>query len=199
MKSIIKLSNYLKNRGGIASFSEIIGAGFNKVTIQKSIKAGHVEKLDRGIYVSSEGITLPYPDFAVVSIKVPQGVICLLSALSYYDLTDEIPKHVDVAIPRNTHANKVNYPPVNFYHFSRKSWEAGIEEIKTEGKSIKIYSISKTIADCFKFRNKIGVDVAREALKIALKDKKSDPKEILKYSKICRVYNIVKPILEVML
>lgn len=199
MKSSKKLYNYLKNRGGIASYSEIIDAGFNKISIQKSIKEGYVDKLDRGIYISPGGITLPYPDFVAISIKIPHGVICLLSALSYYELTDEVPRHVDIAISRNSHANKISYPPVKFYHFSKKSWEAGIKKIEIGHYSIKIYSISKTIADCFKFRNKIGVDVAREALRIALKDKKTDPIEIFRYSKICRVNKIVKPLLETML
>lgn len=198
MKSSKKLPDYLKSRGGIAGYSEIIYAGFNKMALQESVKEGYVNKLARGIYVSPDGITLPYPDFAAVAIKVPKGVICLLSALAYYKLTDEIPKRIDIAIPINTHANNINYPPVNFYHFSKKSWEAGLEKINMGNRSIKIYSVPKTIADCFKFRNKIGIDTARMALRIALREQKTDPKEILGYSKICRVNNIVKPVIEAM-
>lgn len=194
-----KLSDYLENKGGIASFAEIIDAGFNKIILKEAINSGEIQKLDRGLYISSSGITLANPDIVAVSIKVPKGVICLLSALAYYELTDEIPKYVDVAIPRNTHANIVKYPPVNFYHFSQKTWNTGIQYFEIEGYKIKIYCIAKTIADCFKFRNKIGIDIAREAMKIAVKNKQVDPKEIVKYSKICRVNKIVKPILETML
>ncbi len=194
-----KLSDYLENKGGIASFAEIIDAGFNKIILKEAINSGEIQKLDRGLYISSSGITLANPDIVTVSIKVPKGVICLLSALAYYELTDEIPKYVDVAIPRNTHANIVKYPPVNFYHFSQKTWNTGIQYFEIEGYKIKIYCIAKTIADCFKFRNKIGIDIAREAMKIAVKNKQVDPKEIVKYSKICRVNKIVKPILETML
>ena len=191
-----KLTNYLESKGGIASYSEIIDAGFNKIIIKESVRTGNIQKLDRGLYISKNGITLAYPDFVAVSIKVPKGVICLLSALAFYEATSEIPKYVDIAIPQGTHANKIKYPPVKFYRFALNSWKAGIEEHKLEGHKIRVYNLAKTIADCFKFRNKIGIDVAREALKIAVKNKNTDPKNILKYSKICRVNNVVKPILE---
>ncbi|GAH57943.1 unnamed protein product, partial [marine sediment metagenome] len=134
-----------------------------------------------------------------VSIKVSKGVVCLLSALAFHEATSEIPRYVNIAIPRGTYANKINYPPVKFYRFASKAWEAGIEKHEIEEYQVKVYSLAKTIADCFKFRNKIGMDVAREALKIAITEKAVQPKEIMQYAEICRVDNIIKPILEAML
>ena len=104
-----------------------------------------------------------------------------------------------MAIPPIAHANRIKYPPVKFYRFAPKTWKSGIEERVISGYKIRIYSLAKTIADCFKFRNKIGIDVAREALKIAVTEKNIKPKEIMQYAKICRVDRIIKPILEAML
>jgi len=190
---------FLKKRGGIVSYKEIIKAGFNKAFLKDNLNSGRIQKVDRALYRLSDGITLSNPDLVAVSIKVSKGVICLLSALAFHEATSEIPHHVNIAIPRGTWANKINYPPVKFYHFSSKAWKAGIEKFEIEGYQIKVYSLAKTIADCFKFRNKIGMDVAREALKIAITEKGVQPKEIMQYAEICRVDNIIKPILEAML
>jgi len=194
-----ELINYLKNKGGIASYNEIMEAGFNKPVLRDILNSGRIQKLDRGLYRLSSGITLSNPDFVAVAIKAPKGVICLLSALSYYELTDEIPKYVDVAIPRGAHANIIKYPPVRFYRFSPKTWREGIEKYDIEGYEVKIYSIAKTIADCFKFRGKIGIDIARQAMKSAIQEKDVKPRDIMSYAKLCRVDKIVKPILETML
>ena len=123
----------------------------------------------------------------------------MLSALTFHEATTEMPNHIHIAIPRGSWSNKINYPPVKFHHFSSEAWKSGIEKHEIEGHQIKVYSLAKTIADCFKFRNKIGMDVVRDALKVAITEKGVNPKEIMKYAKICRVNNITKPILEAML
>jgi len=106
---------------------------------------------------------------------------------------------VDIAILRGAHANRITYPPVMFYRFALNVWKAGIEEYEFDKHKIKVYNLAKTIADCFKFRNRIGMNVAREALKVAVAEKDTKPKEIMQYAKICRVDNIIKPILGAML
>ncbi len=194
-----KLINFLKKKGGLASFAEILEAGYPKAMLKDVLCSGKIQKIDRALYRLSDGLKLAYPDLVAASIKAPRGVVCLLSALSFHEATNEIPKVVDIAIPRGSHENKITYPPVKFYRFSPKAWGAGIEEHKTGGYKIKVYNLQKTIADCFKFRNKIGIDVARAALKVAVMEKSIKPKEIMQYAKICRVDNIVKPILEAML
>jgi len=139
-----------------------------------------------------------YPDLVIASLQAPKGVICLISALSFYEVTNEVPRYVDIAIPAGTRANKIKYPPVRFYRFSTKTWEAGVEVHLAEEHKIRVYNLAKTIADCFKFRNKIGINVARDALKIAVTEKGIRPQDIMKYAKMCRVGKIIKPILETM-
>ena len=194
-----KFIEFLKKRGGMVSYKEIIKAGFSKAFLKDNLDSGQIQKVDRALYRLSDGFTLSYPDLVAVSIKVSKGVVCLLSALAFHEVTSEIPRYINIAIPRGAWANKINYPPVKFYHFASKAWEAGIEKQKIEGYQIKVYCLAKTIADFFKFRNKIGMDVAREALKIAITEKGVQPKEIMQYAEICRVDNIIKPILEAML
>lgn len=194
-----RIINYLKKRGGLAGYAEIIEAGFNKAILKTALNSGRIKKLDRGLYGLPDGSSLSDPDIVAASIKIPRGVICLLSALTFHEVTSEIPRCVDIAIPRGGHANKIKYPPVTFYRFAPKTWQAGIEEHEIGGHKVKVYSLAKTIADCFKFRNKIGMDVAREGLKTALTEKDAKPKEIMRFAKICRVDSIIKPILEALL
>lgn len=191
--------DFIKKRGGVASYAEIIRAGFSKAHLKTSLNSSQIQKVERGLYKLSDGMSLSNPDLVTVSIKVPKGTVCLLSALAFHEATNEIPKYVDIAIPRGMHANKIKYPPVKFYRFAPNTWKAGIEKHDIEGHEIKVYSLAKTIADCFKFRNKIGMDVARDALKVAVTEKNITPKEIMQHAKICRVDKIIKPILEIML
>ncbi len=194
-----KFIEFLKKKGGMVSYKEIIKAGFNKAFLKDNLNSGRIQKVDRALYRLSDDFTLSNPDLVAVSIKVSKGVVCLISALAFHEATSEIPHYVNIAIPRGAWANKINYPPVKFYHFASKAWEAGVEKHEIEEYQIKVYSLAKTVADCFKFRNKIGIDVAREALKTAITEKGVQPKEIMKYAEICRVDNIIKPILEAML
>ncbi len=103
------------------------------------------------------------------------------------------------AFPTCARENKIDYPPVQFFHFSKKAWETGIETYTIDRHPVKVYGLAKTIADCFKFRNKIGANVALDALKAAVNEKKIQPKDIMSFAKICRVTNIIKPYLEAML
>ena len=162
------------------------------------LKSGHIEKLSRGLYKLKEGIELTNPDLITASIKVPKGIVCLISALAFHNVTNEIPRYVELAIPKGTHPNKVDYPPVKLYYISEKMWRPGIEEHDIEGHKVRVYNLPKTIADCFKFRNKIGLDVARIALKEAIREKNVSPRELINYTKICRVKNIILPYLESM-
>ena len=191
--------SFFQSHGGVARFSAILKAGFHPDSLSALKKEGRVEKIARGLYRVTNYTPGSHPDLVIASLQAPRGVICLLSALSFYEATSEIPRYVDLAIPQSTHANRIKYPPVRFYRFAPKTWKAGIEKHEIEGHRIKVYSLAKTIADCFKFRNRIGADVARDALKIAVTEKGIKPKGIIQYAKICRVDSIVKPILEAMI
>jgi len=194
-----KLMSFFQNHGGVVRFSAILKARFHPDSLMALEKEGKVEKIARGLYRVTNYTPGSHPDLVIASLQAPRGVICLISALSYHEATSEIPKLVDLAIPQGAHANRIKYPPVRFYRFAPKAWRAGIEEHKIEGHNIKVYSLAKTIVDCFKFRNKIGTNVARDALKTAVTEKKINPKEIMQHAKICRVDNIIKPILEAIL
>ena len=182
--------------GGIAQYHDIKKAGFHNDILQSLIASGRIQKMSRSVYKLAEVDDLINPDLVIAAIKAPKGVVCLISALAFYEVTDEIPRHVDLAIPRGAHANKINHPPVKYYRFTQDAWQAGMEVQKIVGQEVRIYNLAKTIADCFKFRNKIGFDVALKALKNALSEKKVSPKEIMMYAKTCRVLKIVQPILE---
>jgi len=194
-----KLINFLKKKNGLASYADIMEAGFSKVILKNSLTSKRVHKVDRSLYRLAEGDSLSNPDLVATSMRVPHGVVCLISALSFHSATDEIPRYVDIAIPRGSHANKIQYPPVKYYRFNMKTWEAGIEEHKIDDCKVKVYNLAKTVADCFKFRNKVGVNVAQEALKIAVNEKKIKPKTIMEYAKICRVDRIMRPTIEAIL
>lgn len=194
-----ELINFFKNNGGIVRFSAMLKAGFHPDSLNTLVREKKVEKIARGLYRLANYDFEEHPDLVIASLQSPRGVICLLSALSFHEATVEIPKHVDIAIPRGAHAYRIKYPPVRFYRFDSKTWKTGIEEHKIGGYRIKVYNLAKTIADCFKFRNKIGINVAREALKISVMEKNIKHREIMQYAKICRVDNIIKPILEALL
>ncbi|MBU0478620.1 type IV toxin-antitoxin system AbiEi family antitoxin domain-containing protein [bacterium] len=194
-----ELINFLQSHDGVTRFSTILKAGFHPDSLIALEKEGKVEKIAWGLYRVANYLPGSQPDLVIVSLQAHRGIICLLSDLSFYKARSEIPKYVDLAIPQGIHANRIGYHPVRFYRFAPNAWKAGIEKHEIEGHRIKVYSLAKTIADCFKFRNKIGADVARDALKVAVTEKSIKPKEIMKYAKICRVDNIIKPILEAML
>ena len=193
------LMEYIKEKHGIAAFSDIQRAGFHKATLNALTRSGQIRKVDRGFYRLSSGTSLSNPDLVAVSVKAPNAVVCLISALYFHEATDEIPRQVYLAVPEGSRSYRIKYPPVQFYHFSQNSWKAGIEEHKMDGYTVRIYNLAKTIADCFKFRSKVGVDVAHKALTNAVLERHVAPAEIMRYAKICRVHNIIQPMLEMIL
>ena len=194
-----RMLDYFKKHGGIARFSSIIKSGFHPDTLSTLEKEGKIEKIARGLYRMADYTFGSYPDLVITSLQAPRGIVCLVSALAFHEATNEIPSHVDISIPVGTRVNRIKYPPVRFYRFSAKTWNAGVEIHQAEGHEIRVYNLAKTIADCFKFRNRIGINVARDALKIAITEKSIKPQDIMKYAKICRVNKIIKPILEAMI
>jgi len=194
-----ELVEFIKKKGGYARPGEMITAGFYKAVIYSALKEGYITRVRHGLYGLTDIPDISHPDLVTISLKIPKGVICLITALSFYEMTDEIPRYIDVAVPAGWQVKPVEVLPVQIYHFSQITWEEGVEVHKLDNHEIKIYCLAKTIADCFKFRNQIGVDVARSALKLALEQKKVSHQEIMKYAKICRVTNVIKPILETLL
>ena len=152
--------------------------------------------MGRGIYRLAKLPPISNPDLVTVAIRSPHAVICLISALAHHDITTQIPHHVSLAIPKDSRPPSIDYPPVQVHKFSGEAYTSGIEEHLLDGVRVKVYSPEKTIVDCFKFRNKIGMDVAVEALKLYKTRMKFNLSELLHHAKICRMERVMRPYLE---
>lgn len=157
---------------------------------------GSLERVERGIYRQAEADISEYESLFVASLVVPKGVICLLSALRFHDLTTQNPFEIWMAIKPNTHRPKPQSISLRLVHFSGESFTEGIETHEINGESLRIYNPAKTIADCFKFRHKIGLDTTLEALREARRKKLFTMDELWHYAKVCRVTNVIRPYLE---
>lgn len=157
---------------------------------------GSLERVERGIYRQAETDISEYESLLVASLIVPKGVICLLSALRFYDLTTQNPFEIWMAIEPGAHRPKPQSISLRLVHFSGESLTEGIATHEIDGGILRIYDPAKTIADCFKFRHKIGLDTALEALREARRKKLFTMEELWHYAKICRVTNVMRPYLE---
>jgi predicted transcriptional regulator of viral defense system len=185
-----------KKQGGVLRTSETEEMGIHNRTLYYMLDKGIITKLERGVYKLADEERLTNPDLTIVAKKIPKANICLISALDFHEMTTEIPHEVHIAIPRTNRNPKLDYPPIKVYRFSGKSLTEGVEKHEVDGVEVKVYNPAKTIADCFKFRNKVGLDVAIEALDAGIKDGKASYSDILKYAEICRVKTVMKPYLE---
>ena len=185
-----------RNHGGQLRMSEAIEYGITRYMLYSLRDKGIIEQVSRGIYRLVDLPPISNPDLVTASLRFPNAVICLISALAFYDITTQIPHAVSVAVPRKARLPSLEYPPIQAHRFSNIAYSAGIQEHLVDGVSVKIYCPEKTLADCFKFRNKIGMDVALEALKLYRERKKFNPMKLLDYAKICRVAMVMRPYLE---
>ena len=182
--------------GGQLRMSEAIQYGISRYTLYKMRDNGVLEQVSRGIYRLLDLPPISNPDLVTVSLRFPRTVICLISALSFHEMTTQIPHEVSVAVPRAARMPTLDSPPVHAYKFSAEAFKAGIEKHQIDGVTVQVYSAEKTLADCFKYRNKLGMDVVLEALKLYRSQKKFNMDKLLKYARVCRVENIMKPYLE---
>nr|WP_314624603.1 type IV toxin-antitoxin system AbiEi family antitoxin domain-containing protein [uncultured Noviherbaspirillum sp.] len=186
----------LLGQKGMLRPSDLDAIGTHRVVLTRMTAKGLLEKVGRGIYRLPE--SQPSEDESLTSIatKVPQAVFCLLSALQFHALTTQLPRQVWIAMPRGSHTPKIDYPPVRMVQFAGSAYSEGIELFERDQVKLRVYGVAKTVADCFKYRNKIGLDVALEALKDARAQNKASVDEIWRYAKICRVSNVMRPYLE---
>jgi predicted transcriptional regulator of viral defense system len=191
-----KPEEIFRKHGGQLRMSEAVDHGITRYMLYSLRDKGIVEQVSRGIYRLVELPPISSPDLVTVSLRFPNAVICLISALAFHDITTQIPHAVFVAVPRKSRIPSLDYPPIQAHRFSDKAYDAGIEEYLIDGVSVKIYCPEKTLADCFKFRNKIGMDVALEALRLYRERKKFNPIKLIDYAKICRVAMVMRPYLE---
>ena len=185
-----------RKHGGQLRMSEAIKQGITRYMLYSLRDKGVIEQVSRGIYRLVDLPPISNPDLVTVSLRFPNAVICLVSALTYHDITTQIPHAVFVTVPRDSRMPSLDHPPIQAHRFSNEACKSGIEEHPIDGVSVKVYSPEKTLADCFKFRNKIGMDVVLEALKLYKTRKKFNLGELLRYAKICRVEKVMQPYLE---
>ncbi len=185
-----------EKHGGILRTAEALRAGIHPHTLYAMRDAGTLERISRGVYRLAERPPLVNPDFVTVAKRVPNGVICLISALAFHDLTTQIPHEVHLALPRGAEEPRLDFPPIRTFRFTGKSFTEGIETHRLDGVPVRIYSPAKTVADCFKFRNKIGLDVALEALRETWRSRKATMDELWEAAKVCRVANVMLPYME---
>lgn len=189
----------IRDEGGSVRTAQAKKLGIHPRTLYFLRDKGRLVRVSRGLYRLADMPPMEAPDLMTVGARVPDAVICLLSALSFHGLTTEIPHRVHFALPIGIKAPRIDHPPIEVYNFSGPAYSQGIAEHRMDGVSVKIYEPAKSIADAFKFRRSIGLDVAIEALKMCMSDRCAPPAELLKYAKICRVGNVMRPYLEALL
>jgi predicted transcriptional regulator of viral defense system len=185
-----------EKNAGMLKTSQAISLGIHPETFYKLRDNGAITNLSRGLYCLSDSEILYNPDLIAASCRVPVGVVCLISALAFHEITTQIPGRISMAIPRETRRPVIDYPQVEFFFFGKSSFEQGVEVHQIAGFPVKIYSPEKSVADCFKFRNKIGLDVAIEALRLCCERRRSKPSDLLESARACRVEKVMTPYLE---
>lgn len=192
LKQLQKL--FTENR--IISASEIRSAGIPSVLLSQLVRSGEIQRISHGLYTSSNATASETWDYEVIAKRIPSGVFCLESALRFHNLTDENPHELSITLRHGVRYPKVDYPPVKFYICSGKAFSFGIETHICNGTDVKVYSIAKTIADCFKYRNKIGLDIAVASLRDAVNKGVIDYNKLWEAAKVCRVSKIIRPYME---
>ena len=187
-----KINKVFKKHNGFARTNDILAAGIHRRDIKRIRDEGRIIRVKRGLYRLSEIPLVSNQGYIDLARAVPEGVICLLSALSYHELTTFNPSVISMALCRGRRRPKIEYPPVEFYYFSTKQFKTGIDEIKIKGHKIRIYCPEKTICDCFRYRSKLGLDIAKEGLSEYLKRKDRNLERLFKYAEICRVKKLME-------
>ncbi len=170
--------------------------GLPTVALTRLVRQGRLQRVGRGLYALPDRPVSEHNAVAEVARKHPQAIVCLLSALRFHDLTTQSPFETWLAIPNKARAPKMDYPPLRIVRFSGEALNVGVEDHVIDGVPVRVTSVARTVADCFKFRNKIGLDVALEALQEAWRAKRVSMDELWRYATLCRVTNVMRPYME---
>ena len=181
---------------GLARPAELEARGVSRARLYRLVRQGLVERRARGIYVAAGHAPTAEHTLAQVAIRVPAGVFCLLTALRFHGLTTQSPAEVWIALPEKARKPRMDYPRLRIARFSGSALTEGIERHRVEGVEMRIYSAAKTVADCFKYRNKLGIDVAVEALRDFSRRNRGGATELARFARICRVARVMQPYLD---
>lgn len=183
---------------GVARVRDVRDRGFHAEHLRRLLADRLVERIARGVYVPADAEPTLNHSLAQVAKKIPHGVICLLSALRYHHVGTQSPFEVWLAVDRRARKPSLQNPKLRVFRFSGAALTAGVERHRIEGVDVPVYSVAKTVADCFKYRNKVGLDVALEALREGLRDRRFTRDELWSHAKVCRVTSTIRPYLETM-
>ena len=181
---------------GLIRPRDLTERGLPTVALTRLVRQGRLQRVGRGLYALPDRPVSEHSTLAEVARKHPQAIVCLLSALRFHDLTTQSPFEVWLAIPNKARAPKMDYPPLRIVRFSGEALNVGVEDHVIDGVPVRVTSVARTVADCFKFRNKIGLDVALEALQEAWRAKRVSMDELWHYATLCRVTNVMRPYME---
>ncbi len=188
-----------RDHGGTLHTAEALRLGVHPRTLYAMRDSGILEQISRGLFRLAEMPPLGNPDLVTVALKIRKGVICLISALAFHELTTQVPHEVYVAVKQGSEPPRLPYPPVRLFWFSGDAFSEGVQIHTVDGVPLRVYGPEKTVADCFKHRNKIGLEVALEALKTYRRRKSFNVDKLLHCARVCRVENIMRPYLEALL
>jgi len=194
--ALSRARSLFRRHSGVLRTKDALGLGIHPETLYRLRDSGELARLSRGLYRLSDLPPLGNPDLVTVALKIPAAVVCLISALAFHELTTQIPHEVYLALPRGTETPRLDHPPIRIFWFTQKAFTFDLEVHRLDGAPVKIYSPEKTVADCFKYRNKIGLDTAREALKFYLERRKKKLDTLLQAAEVCRVSRVMRPYLE---
>jgi predicted transcriptional regulator of viral defense system len=181
--------------GGTARTRDVLAAGIHPRDLYAARDEGVLVEVERGLHRLAD---LPPvdEDLLAVTMRMPRGVLCAVTALDVHGLTDEIPRAVHVALPRGVHPARLRHPPLEVYWLSERSFGVGVEEREVNGVRVRVTTPARSVADAFRFRSRVGHDVAIDALRRALRERAATPGEIDAMARVCRVQAVVRPYLE---
>ncbi|MGI8618974.1 MAG: type IV toxin-antitoxin system AbiEi family antitoxin domain-containing protein [Gemmatimonadaceae bacterium] len=186
----------LARRTGILRPRDLTKHGLSREILRRLYAEGKLERRGRGLYITAGADLSERETLAAASARIPHGVVCLVSALRFHELTTQNPADVWLAIDRKARAPHAPELPLHIVRFSGEALSAGIEEHRIDGIRVRIYCPAKTVADCFKYRRKIGLDVALEALRDYLRMRRGSVDNLWRFAAVCRVTNVMRPYLE---
>ncbi|MDO6441959.1 type IV toxin-antitoxin system AbiEi family antitoxin domain-containing protein [Marinobacter sp. 2_MG-2023] len=192
----VQLQSLFRLHGGQLRLSEALAKGINRYQFYQLRDEGLIEPVSRGLYRLADLPPIENPDLVAAITRFPHAVLCLISALAWHGITTQIPHQVHLAVERDARLPVLDYPPVAGYRFSGRSFSEGIAQVTVDGITLQVYNPEKTLADCFKFRNRIGMDVVLEALELYRTRKTFLPGKLMEYARICRVANVMAPYVE---
>lgn len=186
----------LLSRAGTARSRELVATGITRSELSRMVAAEQLVRVARGLYALPDYQSGEHGALVTVAKRAPGVLFCLLTALRIHDLTTQAPFEVWIAIGNKAHPPRLDYPPLRTMRFSDAALAAGVETHRVDGVPMRVTNVAKTVADCFKFRNKIGLDVALEALRESRRAKKASADELWRYARVNRVTNVMRPYLE---